>query len=561
MGPHPRSSPSDTSPPELPAQEDGLTLIAVIGMLAVITVGIAIWSPSIVRVWDRHNQETEDQHLQVITEGILTYLRHNKALPPSLAALSPDYVRFSVAQTTLNSRGFPRYYAIHPSLTGFLNADGLTADELLNTRFLLISDLSQDAAPTISTPAQFETWWTIDEGPTPNLKIFRGNIGHLFYSLAVTPENNGGSFSIHNQHTDSNGGLLPTHGRYHLTGTEIGFDEASIYGTPEVFFALTTNTEYWFDPTCTPTKQWNPLDAFCINRILFIGTEGSTIGTPGMVWTNSQIVEFTGPPITYEPGGMSGTFVGPFFDLAFFASGSNIDAMHYVSRAITIGTGPTFALADGDLLLSVTSGHTLVSTNTLTVSSDDVFVFRPNIPGVYTAGQFFLLLDGSDLGFGNIQALTLVEAATTVAGNTLPAGTFLIADGSSPDVYHVTPNSVGPTTTGTASVWIDGEDIGIASGNAFSGLELVETNTDSQVLGDVTLQSGQLIASLSKNELLGIGSPPPVPVKRNDAFFLDLVQTGATTTGTVTLLFNGNKVGLSSPSEALDSLALHPYPF
>lgn len=560
MRPHPRSSPPIPSQQVVTAREDGFSLITVIGMLAVITLGLAVFSPSIVRVWDRHNQETEDQHLQVIAEGILTYLHQNKAFPPSLAALSPDYVRFSVAQTTLNRRGFPRYYAVHPSLAGFQNADGLTAGELVNTRFLLISDLSQDAAPTINTPAQFETWWTTNEDPTPNMKIFRGNIAHLFYTLGITPENNGGSFFIHNQHTDSNGGLLPTHGRYHLTGTEIGFDETSVYGTPEVFFALTTNTEYWFDPACTPTKQWNPLDALCINRILFLGTEDSTNGTPGMVWTKSQIVEFTGPPITYEPGGMSGTFVGPFFDLASFASGSNIDAMHYVSRPLTIGTGPTFALADGDLLLSATSGHTLVSTNTLTVSSDDVFVFRPDVPGVYTAGQFFLLLDGSDLGFGNIQALTLVEAATTVAENTLSAGTLLIADGSAPDVYHVTPQSVGISTTGTTSLWIDGEDLGIASSNAFGGLDLVEPHADPQVLGDVTLQTGQLIASLSKNELLGIGSPPPVAVKRNDAFFLDLVQTGTTTAGTVTLLFDGNNVGLSSPSEALDSLALHPHP-
>ena len=205
----------------------------------------------------------EDRQLELIEKGIITYLRQNKAFPPSLASLAPDYVPFSATQLTTNARGFPRYYAVHPSLAGFQNSTGLAAGELVNARFLLLSDLMQDVAPTITTPTEFETWWSTDESTTPNLLFHRGNIGNLFYSLSITPKGNGASFSINNLPTDSNGALLLTHSGFHLIGTEIGFDEDNNYITPDLLFSLTTNTAYWFDPLCVSNKRWNPLDSNC----------------------------------------------------------------------------------------------------------------------------------------------------------------------------------------------------------------------------------------------------------------------------------------------------------
>jgi type II secretory pathway pseudopilin PulG len=167
--------------------QEGLSLIAVIGVLAVITIGLSLVTPALVHIWDRQHQETEGLQLHLIADGIHTYLEQNKAFPPSLASLAPDHVTFSAAQLTTNARGFPRYYAVHPAMVGLNNSTGLSAAELVDTRFLLITNLIQDAAPTITTPAEFETWWTTDESLIPNLHIHRGNVGHLFYSLAITP--------------------------------------------------------------------------------------------------------------------------------------------------------------------------------------------------------------------------------------------------------------------------------------------------------------------------------------------------------------------------------------
>ena len=268
--------------------QNGFSLIAAIGILAVVTIGLSLITPAFIQIWKQRHQDQEDQQLQRMAKGILTYLERNKAFPPSLASLAPDYVPFPTAQLTTNARGFPRYYAVHPNMAGFNNSTGLTVGELVDTRFLLITNLTQAAAPIITTPAEFETWWTTDESLVPNLHIHRGNVGHVFYSLAITPEGNGASYFISTTpSTDSGGGLLPTHNAFHLMGTMVGFDEATTYAIPEVQFALTTNIDYWFTPTCAVGKQWNPLDPICkmvrdeFLAIAFNGNDGTQI------WSNN----------------------------------------------------------------------------------------------------------------------------------------------------------------------------------------------------------------------------------------------------------------------------------
>jgi len=267
------------------ARQEGFSLIAVIGILAVITIGLSLISPAFVKNIDLRHQETERLQLRRMADGIQTYLEQNKAFPPSLISLIPDYVPFSAAQLTANAHGFPRYYVTHPDMIGFNNSTGLSAGGLVNSRFLLLSNLTQDVAPTITTPAEFETWWGMDESATPGLHIHQGNIGQLFYSLAITPQGNGASFFINTTPaTDSGGGLLPTHNAFHLLGTMIGFDENTTYSVPEVQFALTTNTAYWFDPLCSTAKQWNPLDSNCgslgtvrdeFNTVAYNGNDGT----------------------------------------------------------------------------------------------------------------------------------------------------------------------------------------------------------------------------------------------------------------------------------------------
>ncbi len=279
-----RRQPDSLTLPFTTSSQHGLSLIALIGVLGVITIGLSLVVPALVQIFNQQHQDQEDLQLRRIADGIQTYLEDNKAFPPSLASLAPDFVPFPPLQLSMNARGFPRYYAIHPGMNTFNNSTGLTGAELVNTRILLITNLTQDAAPIITTPTEFENWWTMDESLIPNLHIQRSHVGHLFYSLAITPNGNGGSFLVNISTTNSGVGLLPTHNAFHLVGTQIGFDEDTTYLTPEVQFALTINTAYWFNPLCTAAKQWNPLDPACgatgtvrdeFGAIAFNGNDGA----------------------------------------------------------------------------------------------------------------------------------------------------------------------------------------------------------------------------------------------------------------------------------------------
>ena len=287
----------------------GFSLIALIGVLAVITIGLSLVTPSFVQIIAREHQETERLQLLRIADGIHNYLKQNKAFPPSLTSLTPDYVPFSTTQLTTNARGFPRYFAVHPAMASFSNRTGLSAAELVDAQFLLISNLIQDAAPTITTAAEFDAWWTMDESLVPNLHIQRGNVGHLFYSLSITPEGNGASFFVSiAPGTDSGGGLLPTHNAFHLVGTTIGFDEADTYSTPEIQYALTTNTAYWFDPNCTTGKQWNPISPNCLGPLVLYTFEegsGTTVNDVSGVGSPLNLTVLNGAATSWVPGALS----------------------------------------------------------------------------------------------------------------------------------------------------------------------------------------------------------------------------------------------------------------
>ena len=268
----------------------GISLIAVIGILAVVSIGLSLVTPNLVRTWDHRHSETEEQHLSQIGGGIQIYLEQTKAFPPSLGSLSPDYVPLPSAQLTQNNRGYARYYFVHPAMSSFDDAAGLSAIELPDARVLLISNLTRDESPTITNASEFETWWTTDESLTTGLHIHRTNFGNLFHQLTIDQDGNGGSYQINATATDSGGGALSLHSSYHLTGTSIQFDEADSYSTPEVQFALTTNTSYWFDPLCTTNKQWNPLDPDCGGSSGTVRDELASISYSGndgpQNWTN-----------------------------------------------------------------------------------------------------------------------------------------------------------------------------------------------------------------------------------------------------------------------------------
>ena len=116
-------------------------------------------------------------------------------------------------------------------------------------------------------------------------------------------------------------------------------------------------------------------------------SNGGTLGVSS--WTGGTALAFGDPILALGSGTTSGTF-SALFNINRFTSGDvDLDALHYVRSAITVGSGAdTVALRPGDLLVSIDQdGKTLTSLNQITADKDDVFVFRPRRPEITRPGR------------------------------------------------------------------------------------------------------------------------------------------------------------------------------
>ncbi|MEX0829701.1 MAG: prepilin-type N-terminal cleavage/methylation domain-containing protein [Nitrospirales bacterium] len=242
----------------------GFTLVELIGVLAILAILASFITPNVINQLRSARRDAEDRQLANIAQGVELYIRQTRSLPANLAALSPDYVAISLGQLTNNANGFLRYFFIQPNISGYTNPAGLTSATLADSRFLLITDLNQNANPTITTDAEFETWWTTDETGTPDLKIARGHVGHLFHLLSLSADGAGGSYRVDNgTSVNAGAGTLASRVTYHITGTSVELDEAPTFGTADTQFTLTTDAGYRFDPDCTSGSQWRVISSGC----------------------------------------------------------------------------------------------------------------------------------------------------------------------------------------------------------------------------------------------------------------------------------------------------------
>ncbi|GAA5511071.1 DUF4347 domain-containing protein [Novipirellula caenicola] len=277
-------------------------------------------------------------------------------------------------------------------------------------------------------------------------------------------------------------------------------------------------------------------------------------GAPGLSgWDAGEVIDF-GSINSLDPvaGTTDGTF-SSYFNLSSFVTGSaDIEALHYVTEDITIGQNTTITLQAGDVLFATANTENLVSTNSLTVSSRDLVIFRPDVVGDYSQGTFQILLD-NPTGY-SFHAVTLITQNTLVGDVMLAKGSFLLAHSDEDHEHKIryyTPDNVGNgSTSGTLQTLIS--ETSILDGE-IQGLELIEQSVD---VGGHTLSAGEILVSLRDGGTVGSNN---VAVTGNDIFSLSVTTTdlgSPSSNFTATLVMDGSDVGLNTSSEKIYGFSL-----
>ncbi len=149
--------------------------------------------------------------------------------------------------------------------------------------------------------------------------------------------------------------------------------------------------------------------------------------------------------------------------------------------------------------------------------------------------QLSMLFDGSDVGLGraDVDAFAMLSDGSLLLSlnNAFTVG-GINADDS--DVLRFVPTSLGTSTAGTFSLYIDGSDVGLTSnGEDIDSLEVIAEDGDGV----------KLIVSTA-----GSFNVPGASGRDEDLVQLLLTQTGNTTVGTWSPFFDGSDVGLATAS-------------
>ena len=265
---------------------------------------------------------------------------------------------------------------------------------------------------------------------------------------------------------------------------------------------------------------------------LWLSTASNVAGatTPGATaWSAGEILEFGDADFTLEPGLTSGTLssvvnMDNFNPVGVGGDNSvSITGMHYVTSDMTVGSGNSFNLKAGDLLLATDETETLSSSNTLTVGREDVFVFRPDTANNYSTGTFYMLVEDLATSGEYLTGISLVENTLSMGSRTLTAGSIIFSQinealGRNPNsIYHATIDQAGTVSSSTTKLLVDGSDISIAA--SFTGLELIDRNI---FIGGENISAGNILVTISGPDTVGDNN---ISATAYDVIALNVTQT------------------------------------
>jgi subtilisin family serine protease len=193
------------------------------------------------------------------------------------------------------------------------------------------------------------------------------------------------------------------------------------------------------------------IDAFDVlgdGTLIFSFTAAGTIGSVSS--DDSDLLRFT-------PTSLGGTTAGTWSmyfdgsDVGLSTNGEDVDAAS--------------VLSDGRILISTTDAPTVSGLSGL--ADEDLIAFTPTSLGSTTAGTWAYYFDGSDVGLATSSNEDVDAAAVRSSGSILLStiGSFSVASvsGADEDIFEFTPTSLGSSTSGSFSMYLDLSTLGIST--------------------------------------------------------------------------------------------------
>jgi serine protease AprX len=181
--------------------------------------------------------------------------------------------------------------------------------------------------------------------------------------------------------------------------------------------------------------------------------------------------------------------------------------------------------------LSLSAGGPL-SVGSVTVRNEDVVHFDGT--------SFTVLIDASDVGItGQVDAFAALDADSFVLSVATPTSITGLGTVDDSDLIRLDATSLGPTTSGSLSMYFDGSDVGLSTdGEDVDAIEV--------------LPDGRMLLSTS-----GAASVAGVIAGADeDLLAFSPTRRGATTAGTFTMWFDGSDVGLTTTAEDIDAASV-----
>lgn len=203
---NPESGVASDLPPQskvfgFPRGAAGVTMIELIGVLAVIAILALAVTSSVIRRIDQAARDRETSDLNTLAQGLVQAVKVEKRIPAvsGIPAVIANYRGLALSQVTTNARRFGRATLVNADIggntlqsTAYVQSNTVPTTRPTGVRVMFVSTLASPALPASIT--NFDSIWNAPEGAVPaalgtrdpfDLKIQRLDLANLFYKVRL----------------------------------------------------------------------------------------------------------------------------------------------------------------------------------------------------------------------------------------------------------------------------------------------------------------------------------------------------------------------------------------